>query len=140
MKKSIDILKMNIEAGKASPAPPVGPALGVRGLNMMAFCKEFNDLTKDYKAGTIVPTEIHSYEDKSTKVILLSPSCSYFINKLLNVPNVGLYGSKEMDPRIIYHIAKLKQKDLPSHSLLSICKSVSSSAFTLGIKLKKLSR
>ena len=140
MKKPIDILKMNIEAGKASPAPPVGPALGVRGLNMMAFCKEFNDLTKDYKVGTIVPTEIHSYEDKSTKIVLLSPTCSFLTSKLHSLQKVHDSYRKEIDPRVVYHISKLKQKDLPTLPLICICKSVCSSLLTLGFKIKKIPR
>ena len=70
---------MSIEAGKASPAPPVGPALGLRGLNMMSFCKEFNDLTKDYMPGTIVPTKIDIFADKSIKIHLQTPTCTFIL-------------------------------------------------------------
>lgn len=136
MKKIKDILKMNILAGKASPAPPVGPALGLRGLNMMSFCKEFNDLTKNYHSDIVIPTKIISYEDKSMSIELLSPSNTFLLKKICYINKGSLSNNVVISPKTIYHVALMKQKDYPHLDVISICKSIISSAKTLGIQVK----
>ena len=79
-KKVVGIIKLAIEAGKANPAPPIGPALGQRGVNIVAFCKEYNAKTAD-KAGLIIPVEITVYEDKSYTFILKTPPASVLLKK-----------------------------------------------------------
>lgn len=138
MSHKIGYLKMNIEAGKASPAPPVGPALGLRGLNMMSFCKEFNDLTKNYKSGTIVPTRIDIFDDKSIKINLLTPSVTYILKNYFNIskgPSIHEFNLK-ITPKEIFEIAKIKKIDNPTLDYLSLCKSIYSTCLTLGIRLK----
>ena len=83
-KKVIGIIKLAIEAGKANPAPPIGPALGQRGVNIVAFCKEYNAKTAD-KAGFIIPVEITVYEDKSYTFILKTPPASVLLSKAAGV-------------------------------------------------------
>jgi len=83
-KKVVGIIKLAIEAGKATPAPPIGPALGQRGINIVAFCKEYNAKTAD-KAGFIIPVEITAYEDKSYTFILKTPPASVLIAKAAGV-------------------------------------------------------
>ena len=84
-KKVVGIIKLAIEAGKATPAPPIGPALGQRGVNIVAFCKEYNAKTAD-KAGLIIPVEITVYEDKSYTFILKTPPASVLLKKAAGVP------------------------------------------------------
>lgn len=81
MKKIVGKVKLQIQAGKANPAPPIGPALGQHGVNIMQFCKEYNAKTQD-KAGTIVPVEINIYEDRSFDFILKTPPSAELIKKL----------------------------------------------------------
>ena len=83
-KKVVGIIKLAIEAGKATPAPPIGPALGQRGVNIVAFCKEYNAKTAD-KAGFIIPVEITVYEDKSYTFILKTPPASVLLAKAAGV-------------------------------------------------------
>lgn len=138
-KKVVGILKMTIEAGKASPAPPVGPALGLRGLNIMNFCKEFNDLTKHYKSGTMIPTEIKIFKDKSIKISLKTPPISQLVKTYLNLEkghsHLEIAERREIDPRLIFHLAALKQRDEPLLNMESLCRSVLSSCQMLGLKL-----
>jgi large subunit ribosomal protein L11 len=84
-KKITKIIKLAINAGKANPAPPIGPALGSAGVNIMMFCKEYNARTAD-KIGTIIPVEISVYEDKSFTFIMKTPPCSDLIKKAAGVP------------------------------------------------------
>merc|ERR1712110_848549 len=96
--KIAGILKLALEAGKANPSPPVGPALGARGINIMAFCKEYNAKTSD-KSGSIIPVEITFYEDKSFTLLLKSPPTSELIKAAVKLhkgsakPNSQFVGS-----------------------------------------------
>ena len=104
-KKMIGFIKLQIPAGKANPAPPVGPALGQRGLNIMAFCKEFNAKTQDM-AGSIVPVVITVYQDKSFDFIIKSPPASHFIKEAAKIKG----GSKEPGRDIVGSIT-MKQAE-----------------------------
>ncbi|NLP45155.1 MAG: 50S ribosomal protein L11, partial [Peptococcaceae bacterium] len=83
-KKVIGLIKLALDAGKANPAPPVGPALGQHGVNIMAFCKEYNEKTKD-QAGLVIPVEITVYEDRSFSFILKTPPASVLLKKAANI-------------------------------------------------------
>ena len=84
MKKVVGKIKLQIQAGKANPAPPIGPALGQHGVNIMQFCKEYNAKTQD-KAGTIVPVEITVYEDRTFDFVLKTPPAAELLKKSANV-------------------------------------------------------
>mmetsp|Transcript_3486 Transcript_3486/g.9789 ORF Transcript_3486/g.9789 Transcript_3486/m.9789 type:complete len:191 (+) Transcript_3486:70-642(+) len=108
-------IKLAIEAGKASPAPPIGPALGSKGVNIMAFCKEYNAKTQD-KAGTVIPVEITVYEDKSFTFILKTPPASVLIKKAAGIKTGSGNPSKEKVGSItmaqLKEIAEVKLPDL----------------------------
>ena len=109
------LIKLQIQGGKANPAPPVGPALGQHGVNIMDFCNQFNALTKD-KLGDVIPVELTVYEDRSFSIVLKSPPASVLIKKTLNLksgssrPNTEKVGTITQDQ--LKEIAKIKMPDL----------------------------
>lgn len=139
MKKITGFLRLEIEAGKANPSPPVGPALGLRGINIMNFCKEFNARSKSIKDGTIVPTLITIYEDKSISFVIKSPSSSYHVKKNLNLAKGAKTPGKQtlgsIDLKSVYEIAKSKQKDLSHLSVESVARSILGSLQSTGVSL-----
>merc|ERR1712146_299617 len=130
-------INLAIDAGKASPAPPIGPALGSKGVNIMAFCKEYNARTQD-KAGTIVPVEITVYEDKSFTFILKTPPASELLKKYAKVPkgagdsSNGNVGSITRDQ--LKEIAEIKMPDLNANDIEAAMKIVGGTAFNMGIQ------
>src|SRR4030043_115599 len=114
-KKVRAIIKLQIQSGKATPAPPVGPALGQHGVNIMAFCKDYNDQTKN-QAGSIIPVEITVFEDRSFIFITKTPPASDLLKKALNVEKgSGTAGQQVIGVLTrdkIKEIAKIKTKDL----------------------------
>jgi large subunit ribosomal protein L11 len=139
MKKISSFLRLDIEAGKANPSPPVGPALGLRGVNIMNFCKEFNAKTKHIKEGTTIPTIITVFEDRSYSFILKVPSNTAHMKKILQLghnqafPGQCKPAHSKLDFKFIFHIAKSKQKDLPRVPLVSVCQSIIGSGKSNGI-------
>lgn len=137
-KKVIKVIKLQIAAGKANPAPPVGPALGAAGVNIMSFCKDFNDKTKD-KMGDIVPVEIYVYQDKSFTFIMKKPPMSRLILKEAKIesgskiPNREKVGSLTMDQ--VKSIAKLKYSDLKVKSQEAAINTVIGTARSMGIEI-----
>ena len=139
-KKVMDYIKLQIEAGKANPAPPVGPALGQRGVNIMEFCKAFNDKTKSM-AGKPVPVEITVYKDKKFDFKIKSPPASFFIKEAAKLKG----GSKEPGRSIVASITKKqveeianqKMKDLNALDLDQAVKIISGSARSMGIEVKE---
>ena len=133
-------LKLIIEAGQAKPAPPVGPALGQRGVNIMEFCKAFNDKTKSL-AGKPVPVEITVYKDKKFDFKIKSPPASYFIKEAVKLKG----GSKEPGRNIVASISKKqleeianqKMNDLNAHDLDEAIKIIAGSARSMGIEVKE---
>ncbi len=138
-KKEVAKIKLQISAGAANPSPPVGPALGQHGLNIMGFCKEFNARTQDQK-GMIIPVVITVYADRSFSFITKTPPASVLIMKAAKVekgsgePNRNKVGSLSMAQ--IEEIAKLKMPDLNATSLESAVKSISGTARSMGIEIK----
>ena len=131
-------VKLQIKGGQANPAPPVGPALGQHGLNIMNFCKEYNARTAD-KGDLIIPVEISAYEDRSFSFVLKTPPASVLLVKAANISkgssepnriNVG-----EVTTEQILEIAKIKLPDLNTQNLESAIKIIGGTANNMGIKI-----
>ena len=139
-KKVIGSLKLQVPAGKANPSPPIGPALGQRGLNIMAFCKEFNAATQGIEPGAPCPTVITYYQDKSFTFAIKTPPASYLIKKAAKVQsgsktpgrsNVGTITAKQ-----VREIAEAKMVDLNANDVEAAMKIVLGSARSMGIEVK----
>jgi large subunit ribosomal protein L11 len=140
MAKQIDgYLKLQIPAGQANPAPPVGPALGQRGINIMQFCKDFNDKTKD-KQGMVIPVVITIYKDKSFDFITKTPPASVLIKKACKIksgsgePNKLKVG--KMTKAQVEEIAKIKMPDLNSANIESAMRVVEGTARSMGVEIE----
>ena len=139
-KEIIGYVKLQIKGGQANPAPPVGPALGQRGINIMEFCKAFNEKTKSFM-GKPVPVEITVYKDKKFDFIIKSPPASYFIKEAAKLKG----GSQEPGRLIVGSITKKqaekiaqeKMKDLNANSIEEAVKIISGSARSMGIEVKE---
>lgn len=137
-KKLKAIVKLQIEAGKATPAPPIGPALGQHGVNIMAFCKDYNDQTAA-QAGSVVPVEITIYEDRSFTFITKTPPAADLLKKALGAdkgsddPRRTKIGSLPRDK--VRQIAELKQKDLNSIDIDGAMRIVEGTARSMGIDI-----
>jgi large subunit ribosomal protein L11 len=138
-KKVKAIIKLQIQAGKATPAPPVGPALGQHGVNIMAFCKDYNEQTAPY-AGSIIPVEITVFEDRSFTFVTKTPPASDLLKKALGVEKGSVAARTQIVGTIskekIMEIAKIKQKDLNSIDLEGAAKIVEGTARSMGIKVE----
>jgi len=138
-KKEIAKIKLQIPAGAANPSPPVGPALGQHGLNIMGFCKEFNARTNDQK-GMLIPVVITVFADRSFSFITKTPPASVLILKSAKVekgsgePNRNKVGSLSLAQ--VEEIAKLKLPDLNATNLDSAIRSISGTARSMGIEIK----
>ncbi|GFM32720.1 50S ribosomal protein L11 [Desulfovibrio subterraneus] len=138
-KKEIAKIKLQIPAGAANPSPPIGPALGQHGLNIMGFCKEYNAKTMDQK-GLIIPVVITVYADRSFSFITKTPPASVLILKEAKVqkgsgePNRKKVGSLTMDQ--VEEIAKLKMPDLNAASLEAAKKTIMGTARSMGVDIK----
>jgi large subunit ribosomal protein L11 len=136
-KKVTAIVKLALPAGKATPAPPVGPALGQHGVNIMGFTKEYNERTKD-QIGLIIPVEITVYEDRSFTFILKTPPASVLIKKAIGIetasgtPNTKKVG-KLTDAQVA-DIAKIKMPDLNAANLESAKSMVRGTARSMGVE------
>lgn len=138
-KKVIGLIKLQIEAGKATPAPPVGPALGQHGVNIMGFVKEYNERTSSL-AGSIVPVEITVYEDRSFDFIVKSPPASDLLRKAAGIekgsgnPLVDKVGTIPRDK--VREIAETKLKDLNAADIEGAMKIIEGTARSMGIQVK----
>ena len=138
-KKEIAKVKLQIPAGAANPSPPVGPALGQHGLNIMGFCKEFNARTQDQK-GMIIPVVITVYADRSFSFITKTPPAPVLLMKAAKLekgsgePNRNKVGSVSKDQ--VEEIARLKMPDLNAVSLESAVKSIMGTARSMGIEVR----
>ena len=138
MKKVIGQIKLQLPAGKANPSPPVGPALGQHGVNIMAFCKEFNAKTQK-DAGLIIPVVISVYQDRSFSFIMKTPPAAVLIKKALNLdsgsarPNKDKVGKITMDQ--VKEIAEVKLKDTNAGSLETCMQSIIGTARSMGVDL-----
>jgi len=138
-KKVKAIVKLNVPAGKANPAPPIGPALAGHGINIMQFCKEYNARTQS-KIGDIIPAEITVFQDGSFKFILKSPPTSELLKKAAgvekgsDVPNRDKVGSVTRDQ--VREIAEIKIKDMNAIDMDGAMKQIEGTARNMGIEIK----
>ena len=139
-KKLIAVIKLQIPAGKANPAPPVGPALGQHGINIMGFCKEYNEKTASM-AGSIVPVEISVFEDRSFTFITKTPPTPDLLKKALSLEKgSGTAGRTKvgvLTKAKLTEIAKLKSKDLNARSLQAAERIVAGTARSMGIEVEQ---
>ena len=138
-KKVVGKIKLQIQAGKANPAPPIGPALGQHGVNIMQFCKEYNAKTQD-KAGLIVPVEINVYEDRSFDFVLKTPPASELLKKACNVEKGSAAPNKTKVATVsrakIREIAQVKMPDLNATTLEAAESMVMGTAKNMGITVE----
>ncbi len=138
-KKVLVRIKLQLPAGKASPAPPVGPALGQHGVNIMDFCKKFNAETAD-KPGMVFPVNITVYADRSFTYELKTPPASFLILKAAGVNKGSGVPNKEKVGKItraqVEEIAKMKMPDLNAHTIESAMKIIEGTARNMGIEVK----
>ena len=138
-KKIVGFIKLQIPAGKANPAPPIGPALGQRGVNIMAFCKEFNAKTQK-QVGSILPTIITVYADKSFTFVMKSPPASDLLKKAAKIekgsqtPGSATVASVTLDQ--VKEIAKTKMEDLNAYDEDAAVKIISGPARSMGLEVK----
>jgi large subunit ribosomal protein L11 len=139
-KKITGIIKLQIAAGKATPAPPVGPALGQHGVNIMQFCKEFNAKTAD-QAGLIIPVVITVYQDRSFTFITKTPPASVLLKKAVNIETASGEPNKNKVAKIsidkVKEIAELKMPDLNAGSIEAAMNMVKGTARSMGIVVEE---
>ncbi|MCX8157318.1 MAG: 50S ribosomal protein L11 [Verrucomicrobiae bacterium] len=137
-KKVVGQIKLQITAGQANPAPPVGPALGQHGVNIMAFCKEFNAKTQS-QAGMTIPVVITVYQDKSFTFITKSPPASVLLKKAAGIASGSKVPNKEKVGKVtrkqVMEIVKLKQKDLNANSEEAAFRMIAGTARNMGIEI-----
>jgi len=138
-KKVVGYIKLEIPAGQANPSPPVGPALGQRGLNIMEFCKAFNASTQGMEPGTPTPVVITAYADRSFTFVTKTPPTSYFLKKAAGVEKGSGTPSREIKGRVtkaqIREIAEKKMKDLNANDLDAAARMVAGSARSMGLEV-----
>ena len=139
-KKIKQLIKLQIEAGKANPAPPIGTVLGPTGINMQDFCSQFNEKTKD-KMGMIIPCEISIYEDRTFSFILKSPPASFLIKRALKLkggsarPHTDKVGS--ITEAQLIEIAEAKMEDLSANDIPAAIKIIAGTARSMGVTVSK---
>ena len=139
-KKIVGLIKLQVPAGKANPSPPIGPALGQRGLNIMEFCKAFNAQTQKMEPGLMLPVVITAYADKSFTFILKSPPASVLIKKAIKLdkgsskPHTDKVG--KLTRKQAEEIAKTKQPDLTAADLDAAVKTIAGSARSMGVEVE----
>lgn len=137
-KKVVAIVKLALNAGKANPAPPVGPALGQHGVNIMAFCKEYNAKTTD-QAGMVIPVEISIFEDRSFTFILKTPPASVLIKKAAKIETGSNEPNKKKVGQIttaqLQEIAQIKLPDLNANDIDAAMKIVAGTARNMGVAI-----
>ncbi|MFS8741636.1 50S ribosomal protein L11 [Synechococcus sp. O70.2] len=137
-KKLVAVVKLAIQAGKATPAPPIGPALGQHGVNIMAFCKEYNARTAD-QAGMVVPVEISIYDDRSFTFVLKTPPASVLIKKALGIesgssePHKVKVGS--LTRAQLRQIAEQKLPDLNTNDVEAAMRIIAGTARSMGVTI-----
>ncbi len=140
MAKKIDgYINLQVPAGKANPSPPIGPALGQRGVNIMEFCKSFNAKTKDMEPETPIPVKITVFSDRSFTFEMRTPPASFFLKKAAKInagsktPGVVSAGTVTMDQCL--EIAKTKLKDLNTDNVEQAARTIAGSARSMGIQV-----
>ena len=139
-KKIIGMIKLQVPAGKANPSPPIGPALGQRGLNIMEFCKQFNAATQKLEAGLPIPVEITAYADKSFSFVLKTPPAAVLIMKALKIEKGSPKPNKDKVGKLTRaqaeEIARTKTPDLTAADLEAAIRTVAGSARSMGVEVE----
>ncbi|MBW3618079.1 MAG: 50S ribosomal protein L11 [Proteobacteria bacterium] len=136
-KKILGYIKLQVKAGSATPSPPIGPALGQRGVNIMGFCKEFNARTSEMEKGTPLPTVITVYQDKSFTFVTKTPPATHYLKQAMNLKSGSKQTGKETIGTItrqqLRDIAEKKMKDLNANDLESASRIIEGSAKAMGL-------
>lgn len=139
-KEVTGMIKLQCPAGQATPAPPVGPALGAHGVNIAEFVKQFNDRTRD-QMGMIIPVVITVYKDRSFDFILKSPPASVLLRKAAGVDKGASWIGSEIVGKVnradVEEIAKIKEKDLNARDLEHACRIIAGTARSMGIEVEE---
>ncbi len=139
-KKVIGTLKLQVPAGKANPSPPIGPALGQRGINIMEFCKQFNARSQEIEPGAPCPTIITYYGDKSFTFEIKTPPASYLLKKAARLNSAAKMPGREtvgtVTAKQVRDIAEAKMKDLNTDSVEAAMKTVAGAAKSMGIEVR----
>src|SRR6056297_2175183 len=139
-KKLAGKMKLQVPAGQANPSPPVGPALGQRGINIMEFCKAFNAKTQEMEPGAPCPTEITYYQDKSFTMDIKTPPASYYLKKAAKLKSGATAPGKQTVGTVtvaqVREIAEAKMKDLSAVDMDQAMKIILGSARSMGIEVK----
>ena len=139
-KKLVGSLKLQVPAGQANPSPPVGPALGQRGINIMEFCKAFNARTAEMEVGAPCPTVISYYQDKSFTMEIKTPPASYFLKKAAKLQSGSKRPGRDTAGSVsvaqVREIAEAKMKDLNANSVEAAMQIILGSARSMGIEVK----
>ena len=138
-KKIVGYIKLEIKAGQANPSPPVGPALGQRGLNIMEFCKTFNAATQNMEPGVPTPVIITAYADRSFSFETKTPPASYYLKKAAKLPKGASEPGKEVVGTVtmaqVREIAELKKPDLNANDIDAAAKIIMGSARSMGLEV-----
>ena len=138
-KKIVGYVKLQVPAGQANPSPPIGPALGQRGLNIMEFCKQFNAATKAMEPGTPTPVVITVYSDRSFTFITRMPPASFYIKKAAGIDSGSKTPGRAVAGKItkkqLEEIAKQKMKDLNANDIEGAVKQLAGSARSMGLEV-----
>jgi len=138
-KKEMGLIKLQIPAGKANPAPPVGPALGQHGVNIMEFCKAFNAATQQ-DAGMIIPVVITVYQDRSFSYVTKSPPASALLKKAAAIAKGSGVPNRDMVGKVtraqLEEIAKIKEADLTASDMDAACRIIAGTARSMGIEVE----
>ena len=138
-KKILGYIKLEVKAGSATPSPPIGPALGQRGVNIMGFCKEFNARTGEMEKGTPLPTVITVYQDKSFTFVTKTPPASFLLKRAAGVPKGSGTTGRDTVGNItraqLREIAEVKMKDLNANDVESAARIIEGSARAMGLNV-----
>ncbi len=138
-KKITGYIKLQVPAGKANPSPPIGPALGQRGLNIMEFCKAFNAQTQGVEPGTPLPVVITVYADRTFSFVTKTPPNTFFLKKAAGIQQGTKTPGREIVGKVtmaqIREIAEIKMKDLNAHDLDAACQMLVGSARSMGLEV-----
>jgi large subunit ribosomal protein L11 len=138
-KKILGYIKLQVKAGSATPSPPIGPALGQRGVNIMGFCKEFNARTENVEKGTPLPTVITVYQDKSFTFVTKTPPATFFLKQALKITSGSQKPGRDVAGKVTLtqcrEIAEKKMKDLNANDLDQATKIIAGSARSMGLEV-----
>ena len=138
-KKILGYIKLQVKAGSATPSPPIGPALGQRGVNIMGFCKEFNARTENVAKGTPLPTVITVYQDKSFTFVTKTPPATFFLKEAAKIQSGAAKTGRETVGQVtqsqLREIAEKKMKDLNANDIEAAARIIEGSAKAMGLRV-----